>query len=355
MNDYPVGSDWIAIHIHYASNPNPLLTECVAPLVADLRERGLIRRYFFIRYWQEGPHVRLRFLPRSAADADEIRRTTERAVEAFLARRPALFDVEHDRVAAYHRDMFVFEYGEQAWERQYGADGMPVRVSNSWAYQPYEPEYDRYGGPAGVDLAEWHFEHSSDMVLRLLDSANVHVRTVMFGLSSQLTLVTGFTFRPSPEAFARFLHYYSEFWANAYPDQRGSQQDRYDKNYEEMAGVLNARVAEISETVLAGRADALAGFIGTWRNHCAELRERIEQLSLAGKLIFRAKDAGDRHEPVTDPDIALGILLSGYVHMTNNRLGVTVHDEAYLAYVLRRSVMDIHGLTMDDIALEPAS
>jgi Lantibiotic biosynthesis dehydratase C-term len=33
-------------------------------------------------------------------------------------------------------------------------------------------------------------------------------------------------------------------------------------------------------------------------------------------------------------------LLSPYMHMTNNRLGATLSDEAYLAYVLARALRD---------------
>ena len=44
---------------------------------------------------------------------------------------------------------------------------------------------------------------------------------------------------------------------------------------------------------------------------------------------------------MTDPDVMLGILLSGYLHMTNNRLYVTLRDEAYLAYLMCRSLREI--------------
>ncbi len=39
---------------------------------------------------------------------------------------------------------------------------------------------------------------------------------------------------------------------------------------------------------------------------------------------------------MTDPAQALPLLLSPYMHMTNNRLHVTIRDEAYLAHLLGR-------------------
>ena len=51
-------------------------------------------------------------------------------------------------------------------------------------------------------------------------------------------------------------------------------------------------------------------------------------------------DAERERRPAADPALTLRILLSSYVHMTNNRLGVNIHDEVYLAYLLKRAVLD---------------
>ena len=58
----PAG-DWLAFHIFYAANPRPMMVDCIRPLLAELTGDGLISGYFFINYWLEGPHVRLRLRP----------------------------------------------------------------------------------------------------------------------------------------------------------------------------------------------------------------------------------------------------------------------------------------------------
>ena len=73
---------------------------------------------------------------------------------------------------------------------------MTLRPNNSFAYQPYEPEYGKYGGPAGVELAEWHFRHSSDLVIEAFRTLNVHLRTVTLGTSAQLMMVMAGAFLP---------------------------------------------------------------------------------------------------------------------------------------------------------------
>ena len=54
---------WMAYHVFYGGNPEVLLEECLLPLAAQLEEEGLVRLSFYINYWLEGGHVRLRLLP----------------------------------------------------------------------------------------------------------------------------------------------------------------------------------------------------------------------------------------------------------------------------------------------------
>src|SRR5262245_6381664 len=142
---------WISIHVFYAGNADEMLVECVAPLVARLRNRGLIQRYFFIRYWLEGPHVRLRLLPSAHGDAGAVRAEASSAVDAFLRRRPAPPRVDDEHTHTVYKRLYLAEYGQPRWDACYGPDGsMPLRPNNSYHFTEYEPEFDRYGGPDGL-------------------------------------------------------------------------------------------------------------------------------------------------------------------------------------------------------------
>jgi Lantibiotic biosynthesis dehydratase C-term len=351
----PQPGDWIALHIFYAGNPTPLLAQCVAPLVADLRERGLLFRYFFIRYWMEGPHLRLRLRPARPEHAAEVCRIAEEAVTDFLRRRPAVYSVDSDMTADLYRQMFVAEYGESVWEARYGAEGkMPVRENNTYAYIDYEPEHDRYGGPGGVDLAEWQFEKSSDLVLRLIETTNVHVRSVMFGIAAQLALIMAFTFLRDAQQVAEFFQGYGDFWEKSYMEQDERRHPTYAKAYDETAESLIARGAKIRAAIQGDDPGALTGFASDWADHCRDLRAGIADVVARQEMIFPDFEGrdwgrvepgdGTPRRPTRDIGQTLRMLLSSYIHMTNNRLGVTIHDEVYLAYLLRRSVCDEAGV-----------
>ncbi|WP_338674730.1 lantibiotic dehydratase C-terminal domain-containing protein [Streptomyces sp. SCSIO 30461] len=332
---------WQATHVFYAANPRPMLLHCIRPLVAGLEADGLIDGYFFINYWLEGPHVRLRIKPSSPDAEDEVRRRTEAAVDAFLAERPALYEVDSGFLSEFYNTLFEIEYpaGERA---RYTDDQgrMRLRPNNTRSPTEYEPEYGKYGGPAGIELAEWHFRHSSDLVIEAFRTKNLHLRTVLLGTSAQLMMVMSCSFLPGDDELADYLDSYYAFWHRAFPGTGFIGSEEYDTNYAAMAPKLASRFAAVRNAVAGGDdTPRLPAFLADWADHCAELRDRARTLADDGDLVFRSWD-GERDERVTDPAVALPRLLSPYMHMTNNRLHVTIRDEAYLAHVLGRALRE---------------
>ncbi|MEO8970177.1 MAG: lantibiotic dehydratase C-terminal domain-containing protein [Ktedonobacteraceae bacterium] len=332
---------WISIHIFYSSNANPLIVDCLAPLIDLLRKRGLIRRYFFIKYWMEGPHVRLRLLLAEGVEEEEVKRVIEPVIAEYLQRRPALYDLDSEQFRAFHKDMFIAEYGKEIWVEKYGEDGeMPLRANNSFHYIEYEPEYLRYGGVEGVELAEWHFEKSSDIVIRLLRDTNVPVRTIMLGLSTQLSLPLCFGFLEDDQRVIDFLINYLKYWQETFHKESLNLHADFDKKYDKMAVELQRRIAEVRRYIVDNTPGSLTVIEREWAAHIRELRARIDALVLEEKLIFQGKgEDGEAIGPITRLDYAYyQVLLSGYIHMTNNRLGVSILDEIYLSYILKRTL-----------------
>lgn len=331
----PAGA-WQATHVFYAANPQPFLVNCVRPLVAGLRADRLLAGYFYINYWLEGPHVRLRLRPATDAAADEVRRRTEEAVDSFLRSRPALYEVDSGFLNDFYNALFDIEYPGSDRAAFTGADGrMLIRPNNSRSSEPYEPEYGKYGGPTGVALAEWHFAYSSDLVIEALRTMNLHLRTVLLGTSAQLMMVMAACFLPGEDELADYLERYYEFWHRAFPGTGFIGSEEYDRNFERMAPGLGRRFGDIRRAVAGEDLQRLPVFLRGWATHCRELRRRVVALAEAGDLVFRSWD-DSRYEVVTDPGAALLLLLSPYMHMTNNRLHVTIRDEAYLSHILAR-------------------
>jgi hypothetical protein len=333
---------WQATHVFYAANPRPLLLQCIRPLVDELEAEGLLANYFFMNYWLEGPHVRLRMKPTSPSAEPELRRRTEQAIDAFLAARPALYEVDSGFLNDFYNTLFEIEFpGSERGHYQDEQGRMNLRPNNSRSAEPYEPEYGKYGGPAGIELAEWHFRHSSDLVIDALRTKNLHLRTVLLGTAAQLMMVMSGCFLPGDQELTDYLDSYYEFWHRSFPDTGFIGSEEYDRNYAAMAPGLADRFAGIRAAVCRDRDEPgkLPAFLAGWADHCAELREKAHALAVGGDLVFRSWD-GERDEQVTDPAVALPLLLSPYMHMTNNRLHVTIRDEAYLSHVLGRCLRE---------------
>jgi hypothetical protein len=331
--------EWLAMHIYYAASPQPLLAQCVAPLLDGLHRDGLLANHFFINYWLEGPHVRLRLRPVAPEAEPEVRRRAEDAVTAFLRRRPALYNVEGGFLSELYNTLFDMEIEEIERAEHVGPDGrMKVRPNNSFAYLPYHPELGKYGGERGVELAEWHFRHSSDLVLDVMRTLNVHLRTVTLGTAAQLMMVMAGSFLPDAEALAAYLRRYHVFWHRTFAGTDLVGERDYGDSYEASAG-LRERSALIREAVATGELDRLPRMLRSWAEHSRLLRERVTGLAVDGALVFRSWD-GRRDEQVTDPEEAAVRLLSPYLHMTNNRLHMTIRDEAYLSAMLARAVQE---------------
>lgn len=151
-------SDWTSWELQLASASRALhdrvVTDVVGPVVTGDSP------WFFLRYWQGGPHVRVRLHGLDPAQAA--------AVGAGLAERLAVVGVlaegeEPVDAAQYHLGAVRAAVGET------GADAVvqPLRAPGVHPGS-YEPEVERYGGPQHLAASERLFHLSSELVLAFL-------------------------------------------------------------------------------------------------------------------------------------------------------------------------------------------
>jgi thiopeptide-type bacteriocin biosynthesis protein len=128
----PPTSRWLYLKLYTGSATADLvLRDAIAPLVARALESGAADRWFFVRYGDPEHHLRVRF----GGEPDQLRRIIDFLPE-FLD--PLL------------------------------AEGRIAR----WQLDTYEREVERYGGPAGTELAERIFHVDSEAVLAALDDVS---------------------------------------------------------------------------------------------------------------------------------------------------------------------------------------
>jgi hypothetical protein len=149
---------WVSVHAFYQDDADNLLRGVVGPLVADLAANGIAEEFFFLRYWDGGPHLRLRVRPLVSGDRATVERIVCGRFEEYLSRAPS-----EDRLSAtdYARAAEALAHREglaSYMERPY--------PNNTALLVPYRREHDRYGHGAAMDAVERHFVESSRIALR---------------------------------------------------------------------------------------------------------------------------------------------------------------------------------------------
>jgi thiopeptide-type bacteriocin biosynthesis protein len=112
-----------------ASAADRLLSQTIGPVSQALLSKGLIDRWFFVRYADPDEHLRWRLHATATTRGATIQRRIERVVTKALG------------------------------------DGLVRRL----VFDTYEREVERYGGEAGIEAAERYFWADSEAVVRLLD------------------------------------------------------------------------------------------------------------------------------------------------------------------------------------------
>jgi hypothetical protein len=154
---------WVAWHLHLCALGAPatdqLLRGAVGPAVDWCRRQQPQASWFFVRYWQYGPHVRLRFRGLDHDGEQHLEQLLSAGVAEVAATVPAPLSAgEYRRHAT-----FLAAAGE---------GGGPLDLGELWppgAYRrPYRPEVDRYGGRGLLAESESLFEEASELALAFI-------------------------------------------------------------------------------------------------------------------------------------------------------------------------------------------
>jgi thiopeptide-type bacteriocin biosynthesis protein len=303
---FGTANSWHGLHLHFAGSLYGEACDRIVLAIVDPLSRRLggsgFRDAFFVRYTDAtGSHVRLRM------------------------RAPARI------VTAVTLDMLGLAPTPSSHQRGKGQDQAWAAGLGSVRWASYEAEQERYGGPAAIGIAEQIFCASSGAAISLL-RINRRSRDRLrrgIALLAMVTTVREFCADPSV-ASAVFDQIRSSYLGRVKdPANLESSLNRFDMALERQRDNLTA-------LVVAGWArQPLPPAV-----HKPVLRY-VEQLR-DGALSLRSLCAEDAlrtryHLRPTWEQFVVAVVPS-YLHMMNNRLGIGVPEEAFLAHVATRSL-----------------
>ncbi len=325
---------WLAAHLYYDGPWERFLTGAVRPFVARTLAEPGVQQYFFIRYWERGPHVRLRF----KGDAATLE---ERVKPALLGHFGRYFRAFPSR-------------------RTGPALTKPLPAGEEWfpdhsvQFIPYEPETERYGGPAALAVAERQFEASSDAVLALLAQSPDWGYSRALGAAIQLHLGFAHAVGMNLAEVGAFFARLSESWLpGAYSgygtplttegleNRRREVLGAFGEAFLRQRAVLLPLFIQVWEALEAGDAFEQDWFTG-WLREMRQVGQGLGRVQDAGQLVPPVRLPAGSAAPFTDAQRDRWLIYDSYVHMTNNRLGILNRDEGYLGYLLEAG---LRGMT----------
>jgi len=183
MSDQSAPStQWVSAHLYFHGDLDDVISHVVEPAVCSISERSADGQYFFLRYWEGGPHVRLRVRASSIHDTDVVQNGILLHAENYFAQNPSDARVDAD---AYH--------ATRRWAMQIEPwidPSAELCPNNSVRFFPYRREHHKYGYGPFIEAVERHFKESSDIAR---DAISAQMPTAERDLLALCVLVAGWS------------------------------------------------------------------------------------------------------------------------------------------------------------------
>jgi thiopeptide-type bacteriocin biosynthesis protein len=296
---------WHSLHIHRYGRQDEFLVDGLAPVLTELQASGMVSRFFFLRYWQGGHHIRVRLRLPEYASEQVLGEVTAR-FEAYLTACPGGGNLDARG---------PYQEAQQTMAALEGERVMEIRPPDSVWPAAYVPEHEKYGGECGVAIAEEFFHRSSEIVLSALGAvsgSSAKRLGVAFSMMLRGLRAAGMSTMEMSEFFA----HYCLFWAPYVFDQ-------FLETWSDLLVRRGRPMRSHAEAIVAA-GDTLADpFTAAVREGWAAIGGAASEVLPAVTLAGMSASARRRRE----------VILVSYLHTHNNRLGLIPEEEAFLSYL----------------------
>lgn len=282
---------WTSLHIfqHEMSTYDALIVN-ISQLMDELVRSGKVNQWFFVRYWEGGPHLRLRI----QTDQPEaiIEQVTDFTQGYWLINPSSLPPMTKD---AYYE-------GHKFDGKEISMNDLPWYEDQSVHLIPYEPELARYGGADVMAYSENVFAHSSRLVAYLLSKMKFDpARRFILSLTLTRYLVEELLEFEDEEDNVQFCLFYQEYWESFV---EGNKTDDLRRLFYANEMSVNRFYQLLNQNEIV-------------KDCLVAMKQELQQI----------------REQVRD-ELYLHRIVASHIHMTNNRLGVSPFVEYYISEYL---------------------
>jgi Lantibiotic biosynthesis dehydratase C-term len=324
-------NSWLAVHLYYEEPWEEFLEKIIKPYCETVIGSGAAESYFFVRYWERGPHLRLR----------------------FHGEKMALENILLPNLRAYFSNVFSqkpSERNDPSYPPNFSSENVWF-PNNSLQILDYEPEIQRYGGEYAMQIAERQFFASSEAVLASLEDIGTKHWSYeqALGIAIKLHLAFAYAVGFDLSRVKVFFQGICEHWLPlSIQRERITQAQRMQQN-EAMIHTFEQFFTEQQEALITYHAafwsaltteeDFEEDYLNTWLRACKFTQQELRLAEAQGLLVERpTKYRIDFFKNRPASEALLMELYTDFFHMTNNRLGILNRDESYLGYLMMRSI-----------------
>lgn len=273
-------NSWYSIHIFYYETT--LFDKLIIGLSELLNGSELIEKWFYIRYWKDGPQIRLRM-----AINDE---STKKSIYKEIQEYCSWFWNKHPTIAKLNREEYYKNYhNDSEFEKE-----LVLRPSETILEIKYVPEVERYGGSKALSYQEDVFYYSSLLTLRIIKMSKYNYQ-LKYLIS---VAMVGYIIKKLVPSYSRFNLMASivyDYWESIGIKVETSIVNNLVKNVEKIESIIAIIQGDKKMQHLI---------------ECIEVRMKKTQ------------------ERLKNDDYLLSII-SSQLHMFNNRLGISPYLECH--------------------------
>ena len=291
---------WLSVYLFVNRTKfEQVITEFAAPFIEQLERDKLLHGFFFIRYFENGPHVRLRIKSDVAIIETEIKQRLAQEVERFAL--------------------------------------VATGAISHYIFQPYEPEVERYGGIDSLQVAEEQFGASSKAVIAAIRTQPEWDYTTALGTAISMHVAFLHVVKMDVQRISRLLNNLFKNWFYAaisfYKEYVDANADRhtidaaikeaFTKSYAKQEQQLKNFTDSLMLAVEEGR--SLPAWLDQWMTAVRHIHNKM--LLLGTQELVMVPMENELHDKIR-------LIYESLFHMTNNRLGISNMDEAFLGFIL---------------------
>lgn len=288
---------WFAVYLFYPGELDLVLRELVAPFIREFfPDEQTDAQYFFIRYWENGNHIRLRI---------NVEHSLHKVLAKVLEQRAKIFFSQYPAVRKL-KDSVNKDINQSA--------GQNLIADHVIQFSVYEPEIIRYGNQQSLAWAEQHFFKSSTFILDWICTKKPGTSALIQALRLHLILLLATGWEIS--RLITVCDFFIDGWL-----------PRLYISGADMAAQKIFWLKEFETSFNRTKAVILPASKVFWEELTAgTANQKVQDLLKTNILILQNYQQADFKETKFTE------IMTSLMHMNNNRLGISNHEEAYGMY-----------------------